>query len=65
MIRFQKLFDIPKRVESDSILMFTLGVNINRENVNEAAAKTEFAQKVKALAMQGETFYAGFGLIKK
>lgn len=65
MIRFQKLFDIPKRVESDSILMFTLGVNINRENVNEAAAKTGFAQKVKELAMQGETFYAGYGLIKK
>lgn len=61
--KFRNRFTVIHKREQDSILhfMFKMGIK-DREELLECDAKTSFAQKVKAYALQGGKFYNVLGI---
>lgn len=65
ILKFQKLFEIVDKVEKDSIISYVLRWKTRREEIADIVPKSSFAKKVKEMAINGETFYVGTGVIKK
>lgn len=66
ILQFQKLFEVVHKQEQDSILhfMFKYGIG-SREELQECAAKTDFARQVKEYALSGGVFYNVLGLLPR
>ena len=65
IVKFQKLFTIEEQIESDSILHYVFGENINRDDVKNLDAKSGLAKKVKELMCDGAVFHVGSGYINR
>lgn len=65
ILEFQKLFEIVEREKRDSIISFVVRWKTNRATIHQVEAKTPLAQKVKDMAIAGEDFFVGSGVIKK
>lgn len=65
ILQFQTLFEITGREKRDSIISFVVRWKTNRENIADVTPKTPLAQKVKDMALAGEDFFVGTGVIKK
>lgn len=65
ILQFQKLFKMVGRKTSDSMFGYVFRWKIKREELKDIEPKNNFAKRVKELALAGEPFYAGVGLIKK
>ena len=63
ILKFQKLFRVVHKRETDTILhfMFKYGIE-SREELREFSAKTDFAKQVKEYALAGGTFYNVLGI---
>ena len=65
ILKFQTLFDIFRREESDAILGYVLRWKITPSELNSIKCKSKFANSVKEAALSGRKFSAGYGMIKK
>lgn len=65
ILEFQKLFELVGREKRDSIISFVVRWKTNRDNIAEVTPKTPLAQKIKDMALAGEDFFVGSGVIKK
>lgn len=65
ILRFQTLFHIAETEEGDGILQFVLRWRCTRETLCTVEPKSAFAEKVKAAALDGATFYVGQGIIAR
>lgn len=65
ILQFQTLFEIVEAEKRDSIIAFVLRWQAKRADVAEIPVKTAFAGKVKNMALAGEDFYVGKGIIKR
>lgn len=65
ILQFQKFFDIVDKHESDSIFGYVLRWKATRNEIADIMPKNSFAKKVKELALSGEKFYEGTGVIEK
>lgn len=65
IIDFQNRFEVVDKMPSNGILRFTFKWDTNPFNLRWAVPTSGFAEKVKARALAGETFYAALGVIDK
>lgn len=65
IVKFQKLFNIESQYEGDSIISYTIGWKLKREDLPGIEPSGRFAQKVKELALNGAVFHGGTGYIDR
>ncbi len=65
IIRFQRMFTLVTRKESDAILKYSLGWNARKENLHEFTPANAFTERVMKHVADGGVFYSGFGYIQK
>ena len=63
IIKFQNMFNVIEDEESDAILKFVFKWNAKRENINEYDCRTQFMEKIKESALNGEIFYQSYGIL--
>lgn len=65
MIKFQNMFELYHKEESDDILKYVFKWSTRRSNLRFEVPFSSFAEKVKKLAMSGKAFYAALGVLEK
>lgn len=64
IIKFQSLFDIYGKGESDAIIRFIIGWGADREQVKEMEFTSRLKNEIKSRVLKGEKFYSAYGVIK-
>lgn len=64
ILKFQGLFDVIDKCETDAIIKYVIGWRIDREAVKEMQFDSRLKNEVKTRVLAGEKFYAGYGVVK-
>ena len=64
ILKFQTMFEILEKEESDAILRYVFRWNTNRFSVKYVPAYNGFSDAVKQQALAGRTFYEGLGILR-
>ncbi len=65
IIKFQRMFTMVSREESDAILKYTFAWDARRDNINTLTPYNSFTEKILKHIIEGGKFYAGYGYIGK
>ncbi len=65
IVRFAAMFNVYDYKPSDAAIRYVFKWNTNRETVKDAAAKSRFAEMVKARVLSGGLLDSGSGFIRK
>ena len=64
IIKFQKMFTIVDRIQTEDVIRFTFPWDTTRENIVDREPKSGFTRRLKERVLAGDVFYDGLGIIK-